>query len=175
MMNANDSDYVVLEPMYKTSEGLEFIVNPDDHNAIQTQIEAGNFRLAFLFQAVDCACIYAVSNKDTWAIDIEVYKHLQKNPYTKQILFKLLVLGHFDIGISRLRSYHIIKEITSYWDPINSELNAHYIYPRSNPDNVGWRSVNWDLFETIVDEMNADADKNNLIANCRYDIIISNI
>jgi hypothetical protein len=159
-MMRND-EYVFLEPMYETDEGLEFMVNPNDYKAIQTQIEKGTFRMAFHFQTVDCACIYGVTNKNTWLIDLAVYTYLQKNPYDRKILLKLLVLGHFDIGIARLGSYHLIKDedITLYSDEVNSELNKHYMELRTEPGNVAWRSINWDLFAQFVDDMNEQAQQ----------------
>ena len=152
-----NDEHVFLEPMYETDEGLEFIVNPDDYDAIQIQINADKFRMAFHFQTVDCACIYGVTNKHTWKIDIGVYKYLQKHPYDHRTIFKLLLLGHFDIGISRIRSYHIITEITPYSHENNSEINMHYMELKSNPANIAWRSINWDLFAKIVDDRNKDS------------------
>jgi hypothetical protein len=157
-MMRND-EHVFLEPMYETDEGLEFIVDPNDHNTIQKQIELGTFRMAFHFQTVDCACIYAVTNKDTWRIDLAVYQYLQKNPYDRRTLLKLLVLGHFDIGMARLGSYHLIKDVTLYSDDANSEINKHYMELRGEPGNVAWRSIHWDLFAQFVDDMNEKAQQ----------------
>ncbi len=152
-MMRND-EHVFLEPMYETDEGLEFIVNPADYKTIQTQIDLGKFRMAFHFQTVDCACIYAVTNKETWKIDQSVYQYLEKNPYDRRTLFKLLLLGHFDIGMTRIGSYHIIKDIKPYSDEANNEIDLHYMLPRNDPNNVAWRSIHWDLFAAIVDEIN---------------------
>ena len=82
------------------------------------------------------------------------YTYLQKNPYDRRTLFKLLLLGHFDIGVARIGSYHLIKDITPYSDEANSEINLHYMYPRYEPSNVAWRSINWDLFAPMVDQIN---------------------
>jgi hypothetical protein len=156
-----NNEHVFLEPMCETDEGLEFMVNPNDYKAIQNQIELGTFRLAFHFQTVDCACIYGVTNKNTWRIDLAVYTYLQKNPYDRRILLKLLVLGHFDIGITRLGSYHVIKDedVTLYSDEVNKEINKHYMELRSELGNVAWRSINWDLFAQFVDDMNEKAEQ----------------
>ena len=148
-------ELVFLDPMYETNEGLEFIVNPNDYKAIEKQIEAGTFRLAFHFQTVDCASIYGVTNKETWKIDLDIYTYLQKNPYDRRTLFKLLLLGHFDIGAAHAGSYHLIKDITPYSDEVNSEINLHYMYPRCEPGNVAWRSIKWDLFAPMVEQINA--------------------
>jgi hypothetical protein len=142
--------------MYETEKGLEFIVEPNDENEIQTQMDSGNFRLAFHFQTVDCACIYAVTNKNTWLIDMQVYRHLRKNPYTRRTLLKLLLLGHFDIGVMRIGNYGIINDIKSYNDDENSEIRLHYTEPKTTRGNVAWRSIKWDLFGRIVDEMNEE-------------------
>ena len=147
---------VNLQPMYETEEGLEFVGNPDDHAAIQRLISADKLRLAFHFQTVDCACIYGLTKKSTWEIDIEVYKYLQKNPYSRRTILKLLNMGHFDIGVILVGSYHVIKEITSYISEENSEIVMHYSYPRTKPGNVAWRSVKWDLFSQMVNEINED-------------------
>jgi hypothetical protein len=155
---------VKLEPMYETDEGLEFIVNPDDYTAIQKQMDLGKFRMAFHFQTVDCACVYGVTNKDTWVFDIEVYKYLKKYPYTRRTLLQLLKAGHFDIGVTRLGNYHVITDITPYDVDENSEIRLHYTYPRSYAGNVAWRSMNWDLFKENVDEMNKEAMENDASA-----------
>ena len=149
-----NEDHVFLEPMYETDEGLEFIVDPNDYKFIGKQIDAGTFRLAFHFQTVDCACIYGVTNKDTWMIDLDIYKYLQKNPYDRRTLLKILLLSHFDIGIARIGSYHLIKDIKHYGHEDNSEINLHYMYPRYEPSNVAWRSITWDLFAPMVDQLN---------------------
>jgi hypothetical protein len=158
---------IVLEPMYETECGLEYM-NPTDLKSIEHQIQAGKFRLAFHFQAVDCATIHGVTNKDKWNIDMTVYNYLQQSPYDKRTLLKLLVLGHFDIGVSRLGSYHLIREITPYMHDDNSELRMHYIMSRSCEGNVAWRSITWDLFEDMVDEMNYEAEINEKIIQRRY-------
>ncbi len=144
--NNINREIVILEPMYETDEGLEFIVNPNDEKAIEKQIESGNFRLAFHFQSVDCAAIYAIIKKPKWDIDMDFYQYLKINPYDKKTLLDLLVTGNFDIGISRIGSYHVIKEITPYDNPINNEIHLHYTEPMTNPENIAWRSINWDLF-----------------------------
>ena len=116
-----------------------------------------------------------MTNKNTWKIDLAVYQYLQKNPYDRRTLLKLLVLGHFDIGVARLSSYHIIKDVTPYSDEVNSEINKHYMELRTEPGNVAWRSIIWDLFAQFVDDMNENAqqrypelpkcwEKNHLIA-----------
>ena len=156
-MTTQSAEIVMLEPMYETDEGLEFIVDPNDLKAIKNQIDLGKFRMAFHFQTVDCVCIYGVTNKDTWLIDLDVYTYLQKNPYDRRMLLKLLLLGHFDIGITNLGSYHVITKITHYGHPANNEINMHYMYPITEPGNVAWRSINWDLFAPLVDKMNENA------------------
>ena len=150
---------VVLEPIYETDEGYEFIVNPDDYVAIQAQMELRKLRLAFHFQTVDGVCLYAVT-KDNWYIDMPTYRHLKKNPYTRRMLLKLLMLGHFDIGGTRLGSYHIISNVKSFNAAENNEIKLHYNYPRSYAGNVAWRSINWDLFKQFVEEMNKEAMEN---------------
>ena len=149
-----NEEHVFLEPMYETDEGLEFIVDPNDYKTIAKEIDAGTFRMAFHFQNVDCACLYGVTNKDTWKIDLSVYQYLQKNPSDRRILLILLMLSHFDIGVARIGSYHVIKDITPYGDEANSEINLHYMYPRYEPSNVAWRSITWDLFAEMVEQLN---------------------
>lgn len=147
----NATNLVIFDPMYETDEGLEYI-NPADTKTIQEQIEAGRFRLAFHFQSVDCAAIHAVTKKNKWNIDWSVYNYLLKSPYDKRTLFKLLLLGDFDIGVSRIGSYHIVREIKPYDDDINGEIRMHYSLPRSVTENVAWRSINWDFFEEFVNK-----------------------
>ena len=147
-----DTDLIILEPLYETDEGLEFM-DPNDYKTIHSQIAAGKFRMGFYFQSVDGACIYGVTNKDTWQIDHSVYTYLHEHPYNRRTLFKLLLLGHFDIGVTRIGNYHLIKEITPYSDDRNSEINLHYMCDRSEPGNIAWRSITWDLFEPFVRKM----------------------
>jgi hypothetical protein len=154
---------VMLEPIYEIDGDLEFIVNPEDYNTIQQQIEKGKLRLAFHFQTVDCACIYAVTNA-SWFIDISIYSHLRKNPYTRRMLLILLKLGHFDIGVTRIGNYHVITDIKPYDSDENSEIRLHYNYPNSYAGNVAWRSINWDLFKHLVEEMNQEERDNNISA-----------
>lgn len=166
-----NEDHVFLEPMYETDEGLEFIVNPNAYDAIQLQIDLGKFRMAFHFQTVDCACIYGIANKETWKIDMAIYKYLQKNPYDRRTLFKLLLLGHFDIGVASIGSYHIIKDIKPYSDEENNEIDLHYMVPRNEPGNVAWRSIVWDLFAPYVALINDDELRNKHYAHQIAEII----
>lgn len=154
---------VMLEPMYETDEGLEFMVDPSDNEAILKQIEVGKFRMAFHFQTVDCVCIYAVTNA-SWYIDISIYNHLRKNPYTRRMMLILLKLGNFDIGFTSLGKYHVISDIQPYLAEANSEIRLHYNYPRSYAGNVAWRSIKWDLFKPLVEEMNEEAMENDMNA-----------
>jgi len=154
---------VMLEPIYETDDGFEFIVNPEDYNAIQQQIEQGKLRLAFHFQTVDCACIYAVTNA-SWYLDISIYCHLRKNPYTRRMMLILLKLGNFDIGVTRMGNYHLITNIQSYIADDNDEIRLHYNYPRCYAGNVAWRSIHWDLFKSFVEEMNQEAMDNDISA-----------
>jgi len=155
-----NKEHVFLEPMYETDEGLEFMVNPEDYDAIQVQMDLGKFRLAFHFQILDCACIYGITNKETWKIDMAVYQYLQKNPYDRRTLFKLLLLGHFDIGVARVGRYHIISDIKPYGDEENNEIDLHYMVSRDTPDNVAWRSILWDLFAPMVEKLNDEELRN---------------
>jgi hypothetical protein len=154
---------VMLEPIYETDDGFEFIVNPEDYSAIQKYIEQGKLRLAFHFQTVDCACIYAVTNA-SWYLDISIYCHLRKNPYTRRMMLILLKLGNFDIGVTSIGNYHIITNIQSYIADNNDEIRMHYNYPRCYAGNVAWRSINWDLFKSFVEEMNQEAMDNDISA-----------
>lgn len=147
----NATNLVILDPMYETDEGLEYI-NPADSKTIQEQIDTGRFRLAFHLQSVDCAAIHAVTKKNKWNIDWSVYNYLLKSPYDKRTLFKLLLLGDFDIGVSRIGSYHIVREIKPYDDAINDEIRMHYTLPLSAPENIAWRSITWDFFEEFVNK-----------------------
>ena len=74
----------------------------------------------------------------------------------KKEMYDLLVEGKFDIGIARLRSYHVIKEITPYSHNDNDELRLHYTEPRTFEGNVAWRSITWDAFKDIVDDINEE-------------------
>ena len=154
---------VMLEPIYETDDGFEIMGNHDDYSAIQEHIEKGKLRLAFHFQTVDGACIYAVTNA-SWYIDISIYCHLRKNPYTRRMMLILLKLSHFEIGLMRLGNYKLITDIKPYIADENSEIRLHYNYPRSYAGNVAWRSIMWDLFKHLVEEMNQEAIDNDIYA-----------
>jgi len=159
-VNTFEQHIILIEPMYQTDEGLEFIPDPNDYVFMQEKSDEGKFKLAFRFQTVDCAEIYAIFNSEKWTNSFELYKYtcLQRN--TKKELYKLLIEGEFDIGVSRLNSYQLIKhhDITSYNHDDNDEIRLHYTQPRSVSGNVAWRSITWDLFKDIVDDMNKKND-----------------
>ena len=75
---------------------------------------------------------------------------------SKEELHKLLVQGEFDIGIARIGSYHVIKEITPYSHVDNDEIRMHYSLPRTAEGNVAWRSIHFgsDVFHEIVENLN---------------------
>lgn len=147
---------VLIEPMYETEEGLEFIPNPDDHDFIKKQCEECKFKMSFHLHSVDCAEIYAVFNNDKWTNHYDLYRYtcLKRNP--KEELHKLLIKGEFDIGIARFGSYHVIKEITPYSDDVNDEIRMHYSLPRTFEGNIAHRSIHFgsDVFHEIVDNLN---------------------
>ena len=159
-VNTFEQRIILIEPMYQTEEGLEFIPDPNDYVFMQEKSDEGKFKLAFRFQTVDCAEIYAIFNNENWTNSLNLYKYtcLQRN--TKKELYQLLIKGQFDIGISRMGSYQLIKhhDITSYNHADNDEIRLHYTQPRSVKDNVAWRSITWDLFKDIVDDMNRKND-----------------
>ena len=151
-VNTFEQRVILIEPMYQTEEGLEFIPDPNDYVFMQEKSDEGKFKLAFRFQTVDCAEIYAIFNNENWTNSLNLYKYtcLQRN--TKKELYQLLIKGQFDIGISRMGSYQLIKhhDITSYNHDDNDEIRLHYTQPRSVKDNVAWRSITWDLFSEYV-------------------------
>jgi hypothetical protein len=142
--------------MYETEEGLEFIPNPDDSKFIKQQCELGTFKMAFLLHSVDRAEIYAIFNTDQWTNKYDLYRYIRLNRNTKKELHKLLIEGQFDIGIARLGSYHVIKEIKPYLHEDNDEIRMHYELPRTAEGNIAHRSIHYgsDIFQSILDEMN---------------------
>lgn len=153
----NFTDTIILEPVYKTDDGLEFL-DPADIVSIQRQIDAKNIQLVFHLQTVECACVYGILSHPNWMFNMETYTYLRANPYNKVTLYKLLTKGEFDIGSSRLNSYHLITDVTPYSHENNSELRLHYSQPSSYKGNVARHSINWDLLENIVKIMN-EADE----------------
>ena len=147
--------FIKIEPMYETDEGLEFIVNPNDTEFIKQQCELGKLKLAFHLQTVTAAAIYAIFNTDQWSINYDLYRYICLSWHTNEELYELLIEGKFDIGIARLGSYHIIKEITPYSHDDNDEIRLHYSEPKTTEGNIAWRSINWDCFKDIVDELNS--------------------
>jgi hypothetical protein len=146
----NFTDKVILEPVYITDEGhLEFI-NPTDTEFIQKKIDDKSFQLVFHLHSVDCACVYGILTNHKWMYTMEIYNYLMANPYNKMTLYKLLIKGEFDLGISRINRYHIITEISEYFDDDNIELRQHYTQSKYSDGNIYWRSLNWDLFDDIV-------------------------
>jgi len=156
MNDVNNKNTITIEPMYETEEGLEFIPNPDDHEFIKKQCEEGNFKMAFQLHAVSGATIYAVFNDDKWTNHHDLYRYICLRRNSKEELHKLLIEGEFDIGVARLGSYHIIKEITPYSDDQNDEIRMHYGHPRWITGNIANRSISYgsDVFQEIVSEMN---------------------
>ena len=145
---------IKIEPMYETDEGLEFITNTNDIEFIKQQCELGNFKLAFHFQSIMCAEIYAIFNNDQWSNSYDLYRYICLRRNTNKELYNLLIEGNFDIGIARLGSYHVIKEITPYSHDNNDEIRLHYTQPKTTEGNIAWRSITWDAFKDIVDELN---------------------
>jgi hypothetical protein len=148
--------FIQIEPMYETDEGLEFITNPNDTEFIKHQCELGKFKMAFHLQTVTAAAIYAIFNINQWSINYDLYRYICLSRNTNEELYELLIEGKFDIGIARLGSYHIIKEITPYSHDDNDEIRLHYTEPKTMEGNIAWRSINWDCFKDIVDELNKE-------------------
>jgi hypothetical protein len=156
MNDNNNKNKLIIEPMYETDEGLEFIPNPENADFIRIQAELGTFKMAFRIHSVDGAEIYAIFNNDQWTNHYDLYRYicLKRNP--KEELYNLLIEGKFDIGIARLGSYHVIKEIKPYSHEDNDEIRMHYEEARSVPGNIAYRSIHpgSDVFQEIVNDMN---------------------
>ncbi len=45
------------------------------------------------------------------------------------------------------------KKLFDEYHEINNEIHMHYTQPKSNPENVAWRSITWDLFASLVKEI----------------------
>jgi len=148
-------NFIRIEPMYETEEGLEFITNPNDTDFIKQQCELGKFKMAFQLQTVTAAAIYAIFNVDQWSMNYDLYRYICFSRHTNEELYELLIEGKFDIGIARLGSYHVIKEITPYSHDDNDEIRLHYTEPRTTEGNIAWRSITWDAFKDSVDELNS--------------------
>jgi hypothetical protein len=144
-----------IEPMYESEEGLEFIPNPQDWDFIKEQTESGKFKMAFHLHSVDCAAIYAIFNNDQWTNHLDLYRYICLNRNAKEELYKLLIEGNFDIGIARLGSYHVIKEITPYSHDDNNEIRMHYECSKTVPDNIAYHSIlhGSDVFEDIINKI----------------------
>lgn len=155
-MNNTKMNCIRIEPMYETEEGLEFITKPNDTDFIIKQCELGKFKMAFHIQTVTAAAIYAIFNIDQWTINEDLYRYICLSRQTKEDLYHLLIEGKFDIGIARLGSYHVIKEITPYSHNDNDEIRLHYTEPRTFEGNIAWRSITWDAFKDIVDDINSE-------------------
>jgi hypothetical protein len=149
-------DFIRIEPMYETEEGLEFISNPNNIEFIKKQSELKKFKMAFHIQSVTAAAIYAIFNNDEWSNSYDLYNYLCLHRNTKEELYDLLIEGKFDIGVARLGSYHVIKEINSYSHDDNDEIRLHYTKPRTAEGNVAWRSITWDAFKDIVDDLHVN-------------------
>jgi hypothetical protein len=150
-----DSNMVLIEPMYETDEGLEFISNPNNIEFIKEQCELRKFKMAFQLHVVDCSIIYAIFNNDKWSNTYDLYRYICLKRNTKNEIHKLLIEGNFDIGIARLNSNHIIKEILPYSHDDNNEIRMHYSQPKSVKANIAWRSITHgsDIFKDIVEQL----------------------
>ena len=69
-------NFIRIEPMYETEEGLEFITNPNDTDFIKQQCELGKFKMAFQLQTVTAAAIYAIFNVDQWSMNYDLYRYI---------------------------------------------------------------------------------------------------
>ena len=152
-INSAKINSIRIEPMYETEEGLEFITNPNDADFIKKQCELGKFKMAFHIQTVTAAAVYAIFNNDQWSNSYDLYNYICLNRNTEKELYNLLIEGKFDIGVARLGSYHIIKEIKPYSHDDYDEIRLHYTEPRTTEGNVAWRSINYDTFKDFVDEI----------------------
>ena len=145
---------IKIEPMYETEEGLEFIPNPNDVDFIKKQSELGKFKMAFHVHSVTGAAIYAIFNNNEWSNSYDLYHYLCLHRNTNEEMYDLFIEGKFYIGVARLGSYHVIKEITPYSHDDNDEIRLHYTKPRTAEGNIAWRSITWDVFRDIVDKIN---------------------
>ena len=165
---------VLIEPMYLTEDGLEFITNPEDKVFIEQQRALDKFYYGFHIQILDGAIVYALyQNHDPTHYE-NMRRHYHKSlydPHFKKVhpvliakskilkecdlktLYEELIAGQFDIGIAYVGSYHVITRIKHYEHEDNDELRLHYTKPRSFEGNIAWRSIKWDLFENIVEKI----------------------
>lgn len=153
-MNYSEFKDILIEPMYHTEEGLEFIPNPRDDVFIRNQCEMRNFKMAFAIHCIDGATIYAIFNNTNWTINYDLYMYLSSIKNIKKDLYELLIEGTFDIGIARMGSYHVIREITSYDNDVNNEIRMHYSTMRNTEGNIAWRYINYgsDVFQEFVEK-----------------------
>ena len=151
MAKIND---LIIEALYETDEGLEFVIDPNNFNFIKEQSDLNKLRLGFILHVVDRACIYALFNKEKWTNSFDLYTYCQLKRNTKEELYNLLIKGEFDIGVSYCGSYHLITSITPYDHDDNSEIRMHYEYPKSTPGNIAHYSITSDTFKEQVDTLN---------------------
>jgi|688.fasta_scaffold1840994_1 hypothetical protein len=129
---------ITFEKVYIVEGGVKFI----DHSDFM-DIPAENFRYVFHFQTVDCANIYAISNKIEEKISL-------------YDLYIKLITGLYDIGISYINNPTFITDIKPYTNDDCDEIHFHYTTTRINKKNIAWRSIHWDLFEKIVNILNSE-------------------
>ena len=140
-------DKPIFEALYETDEGLKFI-DPTDTNfkqIIDTQSSLGKFKIAFKFQIVSNAVIYAIF--DNTVVNYDYF--IELTDYPLATLYNYLMLGLLSIGTLKLNQ-DIITDCKHYIDKSNSEIILHYTKPRNYEGNIAWRSITWDLFATFI-------------------------
>jgi hypothetical protein len=146
-------DKPIFEALYKTDEGLKFI-DPTDTNfkqIIDTQSSLGKFRIAFQFQIVSNAVIYAIF--DNTCVNYDYFIELTNDPLTRlHTYYTYLILGLLSIGTLKLNQ-DIITDCKHYIDESNREIILHYTKPRNYEGNIAWRSITWDLFDSFIEKL----------------------
>ena len=135
----NFVNLITFEKVYIVEGGVKFIDNSE-----LMDIPTENLRYVFHFQTVDCANIYAIS-KIPEEKTVSIY-----NLYIK------LITGLYDIGVSYINNSTFITDIKPYTNDNCDEIHFHYTTTRINKKNIAWRSIQWDLFEKIVNVLNSE-------------------
>jgi hypothetical protein len=118
----------------------------------ETNVYTEDFKPVLHFQTVEGADYYMIANMIPNSIYIDINKG-----YTVDEIYKYFITGNFMIGTINyyyftIHKYYkfIIKNLNNLDHDDNSEIKLHYTTNRSNPLNVAWRTINWDLFSDYV-------------------------
>jgi hypothetical protein len=137
-------EIICFQKAYYTNEGLEIAKTAPKNSLITAETGQPQINYVVHIQNIDGARIFAVVDHTTgW------YKPAES--YSRETVLANLLAGKLSIGfISKFlhEPRNVVKHIFRLFDCDEYlELRLHYTDKnRTNPRNVAWRNMSWDLF-----------------------------